>query len=244
MIILDHEPGSPHWRAARCGIITASALEKITTPAKLGPSKQVDGYLDTLAAEWLLGQPLDTWKGSFWTERGTAMEPEARMAFQVATGYHTHEVGFILRHEDAFVGASPDSLVLDQPVDIARPAYYACGVLELKCPRLDTHIGYWRVLRETGEMPTEYRLQVQGQLWVTGLSRAWFQSYHPDGPEVLIEVAADLAVQDALSEHVPAAVERLQALHADLRAAGCEPRDPYEWADAQDLESSEWEGAA
>ena len=251
MIISEHPQRTPGWRADKVGMLSTSEFHRLLSPAKLEPSSQSDEYLAKKAAEWWLGMPLETFRGTQWTERGENFEPEARMAFAVSTGYFLRDVGFIRRTEDDLVGTSFDSLVLDQ--DVTDPAFFAkfaCGSHEMKCPAPWTHAKFCRWVEETGTVPRDHHLQVQGQLWVTGLRRAWFQSYYPDppdgsrAPQCLIEVAPDPRVQDALSEHIPSAVARLLEWRDWYRSHGCEPRDPYEWADAQDLESSEWEGAA
>ena len=68
-------------------------------------------------------------------------------------------MGFIERDED--VGASPDGLV--------GPA----GMTQFKCPNSSTHIQ--TLLAD--KMPTTYRCQVQGEIWVA--EREWcdFVSY-------------------------------------------------------------------
>ena len=127
-VILDVEQGSPEWAQARVGVVTASALGGIVTPARLQRAKS--DYMATLAAEWLMGQPLeDEWAGNFWTERGQSMEPEARAWFALQTGETVADVGFVYRDEEREVGCSPDGMTVD-------------GGLELKCPALKTHIQY------------------------------------------------------------------------------------------------------
>ena len=81
------------------------------------------------------------------------------------------------------------------------------GLLELKCPREDTHLLYLA----RGVLPTDYKAQVQGQLWVTG--RAWvdFMSYCPELPPFLIRVEPDPTFQAALDDHIP-------TFHAELMA--------------------------
>jgi hypothetical protein len=47
------------------------------------------------------------------------------------------------------------------------------GLIEIKCPLARTHFEYI----EGGKLPSEYRYQVQGQLFVTGLPYCDFVSY-------------------------------------------------------------------
>ena len=78
MIVIDCEQGTDEWRQARAGVATASQFGRLVTPAKLLPSKQLYGYAIELAAERILGRPLDDDAGSMWTERGTGMGKSMR----------------------------------------------------------------------------------------------------------------------------------------------------------------------
>jgi hypothetical protein len=49
------------------------------------------------------------------------------------------------------------------------------GLLEIKCPNSATHIEY--IL--SNKLPSVYKPQVQGQLWVTGRKWCDFVSYDP-----------------------------------------------------------------
>ena len=81
MIILDHEQGSPEWLAARLGKPSASSFSKLIT--KTGkPSSSADGYIDELIAERITGKS-EPFHVTEWMERGTALEPEAREAYEL-----------------------------------------------------------------------------------------------------------------------------------------------------------------
>ena len=242
MIVLDCEQGSLDWIAARVGVATASQFHRIVTPARLQRSKS--DYVYELAAEWLLGQPLeDEWKGNFWTDRGAAMEPEARAYFELHTGAAVRPVGFVYRDVDRDIGCSPDGLVhasehdwYTNPIALEsepETTCTRCGVqpdddapmcdviagLELKCPSLKMHLAYW----QAGAVPADYWLQVQGSMWVTGLERWWFMSYHPGVPQLCVEVERDEATHDALDAYVPAFLDELHFLRERLKAAGAQP---------------------
>lgn len=212
MIRHDAPQGSPEWHMARVGLLTASNFSELLTPAKLSRSASAMKLLDRLTAEWVLGESLDDFGGTHWTERGTALEPQARAYFTATTGLAVDDCGLIYRDEERAVGGSPDGLTHE-----GEP-------LELKCPKLSTHLGY----RRAGTLPSDYRLQVQGQIWLTGAARGWFMSYHPGVPEVLIEVPRDADVCAALDGHVTWFVEALSHAKAELLAEGVEPR-PVVW---------------
>ena len=102
--------------------------------------------------------------GTFWTDRGTEMEPEARKAFEAHTGLTTEQVAFVTADRwKHVVGCSPDSLIKD------ASGKYVAG-LEIKCPSPFTHAEYI----EEGVLPDEYKAQVHGSMAVTGLPRWHF----------------------------------------------------------------------
>jgi len=191
MIRVDVEQGSPEWIKARLGLPTASGFSKLVTPGGKA-SSQASGYLNLLAAEWLLGRPVELFT-SAWAERGTELEPQARAFYEMETGLKVERVGLILR-DDGLAGCSPDGLVGD-------------GLVELKCPAPQTHVGYLLA----GELPVDYRPQVQGQMLITGAPWVDFLSYHPDLPPFLIRVDRDEKYIALLSGELERLIEDLAA---------------------------------
>jgi len=173
MIILDHEQGSPEWLAARLGKPSASMFNKLITLTGK-PSTSADGYINELIAERLTGKS-EPFHVTEWMERGTALEPEAREAYEFISGNEVIETGFILDTDWEF-GCSPDGLILDQ------------GGLEIKCPAPRTMVSY---LRDAQVGVKKYWQQIQGCMWIT--RRGWwdFFAYHPEMPHVLVRVERD-----------------------------------------------------
>jgi predicted phage-related endonuclease len=196
--IIACKQGSPEWLRARLGVPTASCFDKILSPAKLAPSASQGKYRARLLAEWYLGQPLDEAESGF-MQRGTQLEGEAVKWFEFTTGRDAAEVGFCLT-DSGDAGASPDRLVGTD------------GLLEIKCPSAETHMGY--LLNGFDE----YVLQVQGQLWVTGRQFAYQLSYHPSIPSVLKRVERDDKIIKAIAEHVTAFAATVEAGRVALRA--------------------------
>ena len=203
----DLAQGSDDWLAARLGIPTASCFDKIVTPKTLELSKASKPYLCRLLAEWMYGAPLEAFT-SGWMDRGKNLEPEAIRYYEMERECETLAIGLVLT-EDCMAGASPDRLVGDG------------GALELKCPALETHVGY---MLEPQSLVDEYRLQVQGQLWVIGRAWADVMSYSPGFPAVIVRVLPDERAQKALTVHVPAFVEimlrcreKLTQMYGELR---------------------------
>lgn len=197
MILVPGTQGEADWIKARAGIPTASQFDRILTPAKLEPSKSSFGYLCDLVAERRLGVSLEPGEpgkwGNDWLERGKALEEAAVKQYEFLQDVECSEVGLCLR-DDRSAGCSPDRLVGDE------------GGLEIKCPSAGQHVAY--LLAK--ELPREYRLQVQGSLWVTG--RAWwdFMSYNPSLPPFIIRVKPEPDVQAALDSVMPTFCKRLE----------------------------------
>lgn len=182
MKIIECVQGSPEWVDARLGIPTASGYEHILQPKKLEYSAGATKYLNHLLAEWLCGYPLDTGTGSAWMERGTQMEPEARRWYEQHRSVKVEQVGFCLR-DDEQTGCSPDGLVGPD------------GLVEIKCPSLEQHIAY---MRNPTLLQADYRIQTQGELYITDRDWVDLVSYHPDFPRVILRLTPEPAVQSAL----------------------------------------------
>ena len=233
----DLVQGSEEWLEARLGIPTASEFSNIVQPefgnnyhcpacgqddnhsrkkcaacgalvevvpiAKLSASYQP--YLNLKLAEWMAGVPLDIFEDQppirGWRERGTLLEPEARRYYEMERDVETQKVGLVAT-EDGMAACSPDFLAGN---DIGG---------ELKCPGLATHVGY---MRNPASLLAEYRMQVQGGLWICADRGAWdVMSYYPGFPAVIIRAEREQKVQDALSIHIPAFVDAMLAARARL----------------------------
>lgn len=193
--------GSDEWIHFRLGIPTASEFDRIVTPGHLRYSAAAHKYMCVKLAEWLTGEPLEGFVVSLWMDRGAQLEPEAVRYYEMEKGVDTTAVG-IMTTDDGMIGASPDRLVGDD------------GLLELKCPALETHIAY---MLDPRLLVSDYRIQIQGQLWVCERDWTDVQSYHPGLPAVIVRVVRDEEVADALREHVGTFVERMLAARKKLR---------------------------
>ena len=160
-IIRDITQGSEKWLALRAGKVTASKFADVMSKGRgSAPSKTRATYMLQLAAEILTGQPEESFTNKY-MEWGNEKEPEARELYEFQSDNDVEEVAFILHNDH--IGVSPDGIVGDK------------GLLEIKCPKTTTQLD--RVL--TGEFPSAYKAQCQGQLWVS--EREWldFVSYDP-----------------------------------------------------------------
>ena len=100
---------------------------------------------------------------------GVVREPLGVAMFELATGIDTNEAGFMISPCGRF-GASPDRI-------------WDGGVLELKCPQEKTHEKYL----VKGLTPTQYQLQLRGQMMIAGKDEGYFCSYHPDHPPLVVK---------------------------------------------------------
>jgi hypothetical protein len=193
--IFDCEQGSPEWFAARMGIPTASEFDTVQAKGKGGgESKTRRTYMLKLAGEILTGEPMYSYSNDH-MERGKEMEDEARNAYAFMTDLEPQRIGF-LRRGDA--GASPDSIVGSN------------GLLEIKTKlahlQLDVILG--------GELPSEHKAQVQGQLWVSGREWCDFVSYWPGLPLFVKRVHRD----EEYIKTLASAVDQFNSELADLVA--------------------------
>ena len=190
MIILTDEQGYPEWLASRLGRPSASNFGRLVTGSGK-PSSSAESYINEMIAERLTGRSKPFYTNEH-MERGTALEPEAREAYEFITDFEVVETGFILHDSEEF-GCSPDGLVAEQ------------GGLEIKCPSDSVHVSYLRA----GKVPSKYYQQVQGCLWITG--RDWwdFMSYHPEMPHLLVRAHRNEKYIEAMAEQVEKAVKTI-----------------------------------
>jgi hypothetical protein len=205
----DVTQGEVAWFRARLGIPTASCFDKILTKAKLDLSKQAVEYADTLLAEWVLQEPVETYEGTQYQNRGIEMEPEAAAWFAFDQGLAPDDVqtvGFCTL-DDRLAGCSPDRFVRDD------------ALLEIKCKGAKGHM---KARRDPEWLLKEHRLQVYGQMWVTGRRTCWLVSYNPKLTSVVLKVEWDDGIIGKIKEAVTAFV-------ADLDARK-QAESPEEWA--------------
>lgn len=153
MEVIKCEQGSEEWYKAKLGIVSTSNFDKVLNS---GTGRGL--YMRRLAAERLTGITQPGYSNDN-MENGLDLEGAARSYY--LNNSEVEQVGFVKR--DDWVGASPDGLVGKD------------GLIEIKCPLPSTHIDY--ILK--GKMPTCYRPQVQGQLWVTKRDWCDWVSYCP-----------------------------------------------------------------
>lgn len=206
MIIVECGQRSPEWHAARLGIPTASEFGKIITPGG-EPSKQAETLLYRCVGEWATGVPEEGYR-NHWMERGAEMEEEALAFFQLQTDQVMRPTGFVYKDERRLTGCSPDGLLM--------PDYKVKAGLEMKCPSPGVHVRY--LLQ--GEVPTEYKPQIQGSMWITDADHWYFLSYHPHAQPVLLKVGRNDLYIKSLSAAVERFIEQMLVLREELTVRG------------------------
>lgn len=189
--------GSEQWLAARCGLLTASEMKYIITPAKLqyASNDKERSHLYELLAQRITNH-VEPHYVSDDMLRGQGDEIEARALY--AKHYApVQEMGFITNDKWGFtIGYSPDALVGDD------------GQIECKGRRQKYQI-------ETiiaNAMPAEFMIQVQTGLLVT--ERKWcdFLSYCGGIHMLTLRVYPDRMVHDAIVEAATTFHEKLEKL--------------------------------
>ena len=160
------QQGTEAWHQLRMGKVTASRVADLLAKTKTGPSASRGNYLIELA----LQRVTKTIEQSYTNDAmawGTATEPQARVAYEVATGNFVDQVAFVDHPTIAGFGCSPDGLVGSD------------GLIEIKCPNSATHWSYIKA----NEPPNKYVIQMQSQMAVTGAKWCDFVSFDPRMPQ-------------------------------------------------------------
>lgn len=215
MKIFSCAQGTTEWLRLRAGIPTASCFDKIMTAGskdwdggtKGAPKKseQAEKYMNHLLAERMLGAPIDGFK-SQWMERGSEMEHSAVASYELAHECDTERVGFVTT-DDGLIGCSPDRLIIGQPKK----------GLEAKAPSPAVHVSY--LLMAVGAS-LEYKVQLQGQIWLCEWDSVDIISFHPGMPDAVFTVNRDEAFIAELSAHVRAFSARLEETAEDFKVRG------------------------
>lgn len=154
-ILTSFEQGSPEWKRARAGKVTASRAKDARDKLKSGAAsgKQI-AYACQVALERITHQPADTTFENWQMREGHVQEPIARSAYERRTGNLVDEVGALSTDDDLFM-YSPDGLIDDD------------GLLEVK-----TLFSPERIMAIVGNGDTsDFEDQCMFGLWLTG--RQW-----------------------------------------------------------------------
>lgn len=165
------EQQSQEWLELRLGTPTASRFSTIMASGEDGDdSKTRTKYLYQLAGEILTGVPAEGKIITAAMQRGNDMEPEARVLYERTNLVTVERVGFVRRKLPlgAWVGCSPDGLIGKRKA------------LEIKTMAPDLMIA---LLEKGSRLPSKWRAQVHGTMWVGGFEECDLQLYYRGMPE-------------------------------------------------------------
>ena len=194
----NFEQGTDEWLQSRLGCPSGSGFDKLITGGGK-PSTQADNYINQLIAEKLTGETTYV-KKTEWMERGNELEPDARHYYELATG-NTVDEAFFCKHDQLEAGVSPDGRIGSN------------GLLEIKCGAPQTHVAYLR----SGTVPTKYRQQTQGQMWIMEAEWLDFVAYHPSMPVLIVRSYRDEKYIDLLAAEVEKACETIETQYQKLK---------------------------
>ena len=187
---------SDEWFQLRKGLFTASTFKDLFS-AKTTKSYEKAIYKPVY--ERLTNESPESFSSEY-MERGHELEPLANDAYEMETFNSVENGGFFTLGE--WIGASPDGLIGND------------GLIEIKCPAYNTMINYLL----TKKLPSIYKLQVHGQLYVTGREWCDFMAYHPKLKPLIIRIDRDEVIikeiENKLLESIKLAKNILKQLEA------------------------------
>lgn len=182
----DMMQGSDEWRAARCGLLTASEMHLIITPTlKIASNDKERTHLYELLAQRITRYVEPTYISDAML-RGMDDEVDALVAYKKAYG-QTKQVGFITNDKWGFtIGYSPDGIVGDD------------GQVECKSRSQKYQIQTLCDYVSVDAIDPDFMIQVQTGLLVS--ERKWCDlvSYSGGLPMATVRVMPDEKIQAAI----------------------------------------------
>jgi putative phage-type endonuclease len=199
----DIEQRSDEWHSLRLGCISASISSRIITST----GERATGFQDVvnqMVAENLTSKPANEIFINDAMQHGIDTEAEAINFFEFANDVTVQQVGFCkIDLPDVNIGCSPDGIIKQNK-----------HLLEIKCPQPKKQI---KVLRD-GKLPTEYKSQVQMQLYVCNAEKLEFLSYHPSTKFFTTTISRDEPFISRLSNLLMEANDLINELTLKLRS--------------------------
>lgn len=202
----DVVQGSDEWFALRCGVLTASEMDKCITPTlKIADNDDTRSHVFELLAQ-RINKYVEPSYVSDDMMRGHEEEVLARIAYSEKYA-PVEDVGFVTNDKFGFVlGCSPDGFVGDD------------GLIECKSRKQKYQL---ETILSKG-MPTNKKincmLQIQTALLVT--ERKWcdFISYHGGMPMVTYRILPDFEMQEAIVRAATAFEDKIKEKLAEYNA--------------------------
>lgn len=134
---------------------------------------------------------------------GLEREPTAREAYSFIYGKDIKEVGFVDK-EELHAGCSPDGVIYDGD-KIAE-------IIEIKCPS----VAEFAMYLDDEYIKSNYEIQMQFNMFVTGADVCHFIVYHPDFNLIVRDVKKDPAIQGDIKAVLEKLQERYNKLYVQL----------------------------
>jgi hypothetical protein len=203
--IIEAEQRSPEWFLARAGRLTGSRADCIQAKGKGGAESITRrDYRLQLSCERLTGVPQEGGYVNAEMQRGIDLEPLAFAAYEMKTGNMVRRTGF-LQCDTVMAGCSLDGDVND-----------FTGIIELKCPKTNTHVGYWR---NPLSFMDAYKAQVEHNLWLSGAQWCDLVSFDDRLPKPLqLLMVRVLRIAVCVDEYEAAALQFLSEVDAETAA--------------------------
>jgi hypothetical protein len=203
----DYDQGSGKWLEARCGMLTASELDRIITPTlKIADNPKSRAHLWELAAQRISGYVEPSYISDAML-RGQEDEILARNLYSKHFA-PVQTCGFVTNDKWGFaLGCSPDGLV------------GADGLIEVKSRGQKFQVQTLCEFFEDGTTPDDFTIQVQGQMLIT--ERKWCDllSYSGGLPMIPMRILPDEAVQSAILDAAAKFEARINEVVATWQAA-------------------------
>ena len=188
-MLTSFEQGSPEWKQARAGKVTASRAKDARDKLKSGAAsgKQI-AYACQVALERVSGNPADTTFENWQMREGHVQEPIARASYERRTGNLVDEVGAFATDDELFL-YSPDGVIDND------------GLLEVK-----SLFSPERIMTIVGNGDTsDFEDQCMFGLWLTG--RQWI--------DLVVWVPS---LEHMVIKRITRDEDAIEALEADLMA--------------------------
>jgi hypothetical protein len=203
----DYDQGSGKWLEARCGMLTASELDRIITPTlKIADNPKSRAHLWELAAQRISGYVEPSYISDAML-RGQEDEILARNLYSKHFA-PVQTCGFVTNDKWGFaLGCSPDGLVGED------------GLIEVKSRGQKFQVQTLCEFFEDGTTPDDFTIQVQGQMLIT--ERKWCDllSYSGGLPMIPMRIFPDEAVQGAILDAAAKFEARINEVVATWQAA-------------------------
>lgn len=202
----DIAQGSDEWHELRAGRITGTDAETLLINGKNGFSAGQQTLLYKKAAEFITGPELNGFT-NYAMQRGTELEPYARMEYESKTWNHVEQVGFVSAGD--YLGFSPDGIIGED------------GLIEIKCPMGPEFVRFV----DTKEIPKAHYAQMQWGMFLTGRKWCDYVVFNPDFKPAELHIVRVDWDADTFSEFNRKATAFVAELDRVLLLVGVEKMD-------------------